>query len=698
MRRFLTAVLFILSVVPQAFAEGRRIAPRPPVAQSDSVLVLDTAWAGDRFLTVWEAREGSHRALYGVLSDANGNRVSPTAFLVAETTRPGDMALDVVGTGDSFAVFWTDVADTIGLLHAVHMTDVALDGRILGSRLVPVPTAGHVSAAWDGQQFLVSVVRENHFSDRAVATLLARDGTLIRGDIFLEPNTRESHVAVNENGFIVYTFGRYFFAHVIGNDGSFAKWNAGDPGGALVSARRDDGAVVVAYTLSDGQVRSAVWKSGMKLVETTLFVERTAHTVGLMPTATGFRLAYVLDSVLHTINLGLNGEPVSEAGEIAADVRNARTATNGNVLFVAHRAGDRTASIAVGPIASARQTLSIHPAPQSHVLVGAGGGAMIAMWNEGTADGGTRIRSARIGRDYGTEEVFEVAPAGVLRARNLAWSGTDYLAVYQTGENLVAQRIDYNGEPLGEPRVVGPASQDVRASVAWTGDRWAVAWTDSFDDDIRFANVSRAGIASPLQELDLTGNPVIDVALAFDGNRLHLAWIEGNPTYFEPPPPGVAVFTTRLRRNGRAADATPLQVPVIGPRALTIAASDEQVVLLVDQSNDTSAYVIDVDVRQFVAVRTLAEGITVSDVTWSGFDFAVALRYFRAGRWYVETLRGPDLGDAHIAETLPSAGLHVSVATSPSYDTVAGLQETDAAEGRRAVIYAEREMIGLPTP
>jgi hypothetical protein len=321
------------------------------------------------------------------------------------------------------------------------------------------------------------------------------------------------------------------------------------------------------------------------------------------------------------------------------------------------------------------------------------------VWNEATADGGSRIRSARIDRGFVPAEVHEVAPDGVLVARTLAWNGTSYLVVYQTSQRLLAARVAYDGAPIGEPRVLAEAF-DIRAAVTWAGDRWAVAWTELYGNIIRYATVSYGGLPSPLQELELTRNQIVDLALAFDGTRVHLGWIESAwPYSIEPPPLGYAVFTTRLRRNGRVADAQPLPIPASSPRGLAMAGNDERVVLLVDEDARVTAHVIAAKTRQLAATHTLFNAFASSDVTWDGYEFVAAVSYRTGEQTYAEvhTLGGDGTAadDARVTATL-ARDRHVSIASSPGYDAVLGLQDSDAASGLRAVIYPAREMARLP--
>lgn len=241
--------------------------------------------------------------------------------------------------------------------------------------------------------------------------------------------------------------------------------------------------------------------------------------------------------------------------------------------------------------------------------------------------------------------------------------------------------------------------------MAWAGDRWAIAWTSTYGESaVHYRTLSRSGIASREQTLPITNNLAFDVALAFDGRNLHLAWIEtAGPWSIEPPPQGHAVFTTRLRRTGRIIDAAPSQLPVVSPQRLAIACSSEHLVVLVDTFAETTAHVLSTNTYERPATRTLFDGILLSDVTWDGWEFvAAATEYAPNGPSFLRIWRLGDDGmtteDPRIAPTLVREDRRVSIAATPSYGAVAAMQESDAASGERAVIHAEREMYRLPHP
>lgn len=181
MNRFLAATLLAL-LVPSAFAAGRELAPRPLIPTSGSFDSLSVASAGDLFLTVWRERHPRSEAIYGVLSGGDGRRLSPAASLLVESAQI--RTIHLAGTGDSFAMFWTDDAKV------VHLTNIDLDGGVIDTRATALPSAERLSVAWDGERFLAVLFRPTGYREGVVAALLDRDGTVVRGAIALGATPR----------------------------------------------------------------------------------------------------------------------------------------------------------------------------------------------------------------------------------------------------------------------------------------------------------------------------------------------------------------------------------------------------------------------------------------------------------------------------------------------------------------------------
>jgi hypothetical protein len=672
-------LLIVLLLAANAFAGAHELAPAPLLVQPIAPGQLSAAHAGGRFLTVWKAATGTwEQNVYGVLSDADGRRISPAAFLLGESSQK---ALQVVGTGDSFALFWTN---RTGLL---QLTDVGLDGQVLRTRSTGVAGGLDMSVAWDGERFLVATFRESYYANGGAATLLARNGTVLHETIPLERPTTASSVAATADGFLVFTGSPHdFFANRITREGGITRVAAGDAPQQIASTTLAGGAVLAVATTFDGTMRSQLWKDGAKVHEQII---ATQHLGGILPIhlmpGDGRHLLAIANtrkSTIMTMHLGDDGTPLDEPRTVDDTLPYPLPpgASNGEVLFVPRMwsspDGSLIASLALDREGGAgiRDVLSIRPAPQSDAIIGAGGGAMLTAWTERTGTG-TQVRTAMIGRDFEPRNVRVLAASGSLISRNLPWNGTEYLAVHQHGGDLFASRLGYDGTPLGEAVFLGRVSFPA-VSATWAGDRWAIVWPDP-SGRVSYATVM-GGLAS--LPLTLTANPVGSVAVAFDGRRVHLAWCDAS-----------AVFTTRLRPDGRIVDETPLPIPAANPTTVRIVAGNGRVVVLVDAFPDTSIHVVDAKTRQLLSSRTLVQRVASSDLAWSGYEFVAASAFDRTlAVWHLGR-DGTATNEPRLTETLSRFDLRVSVASSPSYDTVVAMQGTDAASGPRAVIYPSRE-------
>ncbi len=689
-RLALIAVLILLTTpLPGA---GRELAPRPEVPARNFVSNLAVGHASVRFLTVWR----DPVAVYGALSDAWGRRMAGKAFPIIESGRVA--AIDVVGMELSFAVFWLDDAGT------AHLTLLDLGGRVLSTRRLALPRAARIDAAWTGERFLVTVFRQALPANAGEAAILDRRGELLAGGIVLDREAVSSHIAVTRDGFLVFTSNaRRSTAHELTPDGRVAQIHLGAPATFSAQALRN-GDALVAWATRDGQLRSGVWKDHALHGDHAIASLRPGSVPIHFQRGSGQHLL-AFDAVgegIKTILLHDDGSPASGVRTVATRIGGTPPGAAGNgVLLIPYESGPSVSRSRVDSIAirndgtiMANDTLSIRPAAQSNVLIGAGAGSMLTVWNEAT-DEGTRIRAAAVGRDFEPEAARELAPSGSLRTRRLPWNGTEYLVVYHTNEaGLVALRVAYDGTLIGEPVPLGERMLFVDADVTWAGDRWAIVWTVPDDARVRYATVS-GSVATPPLQFRVTEKILLQTSIAFDGSRVHLAWIEGEYPPFPTVVQGSAVFTTRLRRDGRIVDAAPLAIPASDPNGVRLAANADRVAAVVDERTRTVLHMMSAESRELRSTRTLYEWPAQSDVTWDGREFVAALGA-RGVRPFLAVVRlgadGTRTDAARGSVTLAHSDWRVSVASTPSFDAVVALQETDAESGPRAVIYAEREL------
>ena len=78
---------------------------------------------------------GTH--LMGAFSDASGRRITTVAFPIVRSFR--GRALQLVGTGDSYALFWKDWLDR------TYLTDIDLNGQVTRTTMLALPQ--HIASA-----------------------------------------------------------------------------------------------------------------------------------------------------------------------------------------------------------------------------------------------------------------------------------------------------------------------------------------------------------------------------------------------------------------------------------------------------------------------------------------------------------------------------------------------------------------------
>lgn len=705
LRHVATLLVFLTLTAPPVAAAGRELGPSAIEPALPNVRALDIAFAGGRFLTVWS----THGAIMGELSDARGAIVSETSFVIVPAVEASSIAL--VATGDSFALFWSDVS------RVLHMTDVDLSGRLTLTRTLALPRSISLHAAYDGVHFLVTALPLERFRSGDEAFLLNRAGDVLVGGIALGEGSTV-HIGVRADSFVAFTVGRSLLvAHEISADGLMAETilrsgvselSVVTNGSLLIWSERDG---------TRSRLMSGVW-SGDALGPVHVLAMQTGSMfpVHLERSGDGYVLAVTTFhdeglTMLSTLILGGDGTPIDADESRAVTIGRffPRAASSGESFVVATSlnsfSGIAIVAITRDGTVSAPVAGGLAVVNQSSPQLATDGGAMVAIWTEGFIR--SRLRAATLGRDLEPNGDHWL-DAG-LAAVDIASSGTAYLAVYRSANQLLARRLTHHGTPIEGPVVLAETSPDEAATVTWARDRWVVVW--SLAGDLYSATVSSSGVASPSRQLQLdettptgyVGRSILSMALADDGDQLLLVWTEsyltGFPTILSY---GDALLAARLRRDGRAADPHPIRLGSVRPRRVSLASGGDGFLLITDEAGGTLAQVVDARTPGLLMqpVRTLFAWPAASDVTWSGSDYVVALTY-RGFFAHVAVARldreAQDVPPLRGTETPDSFG-PPSVASAPAYGAIVALQEIDEADGQRAVIYAAREMAVLPPP
>lgn len=159
MPSLLTAVLTLLLLTPVTLAAGRELAPRPTGISAYAQQMPLVAASRGKFVTVWlESLDRAGWRYLGAFTDAEGNRITPTPFVVVPDGSAGSAQL--IG-GDVFTLF---------LPHddGVQLMQLDFEGRGIATHIVPL---------------------RNFRYDPSVARVASQFAAVEHGD-FLEPYVR----------------------------------------------------------------------------------------------------------------------------------------------------------------------------------------------------------------------------------------------------------------------------------------------------------------------------------------------------------------------------------------------------------------------------------------------------------------------------------------------------------------------------
>lgn len=705
MRKLTLAVLLLLAAnifAVNTFATARELAPRGAAPTSYATMNPRVAFAGERFLTVWIETMGSIGVhLMGTFSDASGQRITPVAFPVLEGFH--GVPLQLVGAGDSYALFWRDpFGNTL-------LTDIGLDGHVTRTVALEIPSHVQIHAAWNGSRFFAAVRHSSGGLDVAEGFLLTRPGAILRRGIPLDDQAYDFHIIPDGDGFAAVTSGfDSVLAYRISRDGEITSSTV-EPRSAyraLISTMPNGGLLVVNSTglelrasivNANGTVQSLGTLAASAIPPSVVHLRRAgnAHLVTYLSLVEP-------DSGMATLILSDDGTvtPAPErAVELAPHVFTFTWAAESPLTTLVVYTPPGVYPAPLLQVATANDATATEPevttvaySRQSQPILASAGGRVLAAWSDiqGTA---AFIRTASLTPDA-TPLTDTIAAPAYLAARELAWNGAEFLAVGVRDHQVLATRLAFDGTPLdAEPLVLGQhqsGGANLNAAVTWAGDRWTVAW-DTFDG-ISFSTI-RNGTAQTKQ-LALGDLPVTNPALSFNGSTLLFVWNQSDspPCYF--PPCGLGdtyAFAAELTRDGELVDAKRVSLPFANH--YSIATSGNEFLIL----GGTTATTIDAGVTRVLASRSIFNWGATSDVTWDGSSYAVALRYLGAV-WHVSV--------THLDRNLNVTGTPRGTPTLPPDDFVApsiagslvGVQEGDVRNGTRAVVYREQDMPPLPPP
>jgi hypothetical protein len=717
MRSLLLPFVLAASIAQGA---GRELAPREFGPTPYPATRATIAFAGGTFLTVWNESRGllgSHVA--GALSDATGRPLGPSFTIVRQSPR----WMQLVSTGDAFVLF-QDMGP------ALEMTEIDLSGRVTRTRRIAMPELIS-NVAWNGTHFL-AISQNTSITSDAQGILISRDGAIVRRRIAIAGLLGwPQEILVDGGDFVVLTAGRDgLFADRITSEGAVTRTLIEESRGFVPSyygpvravGTIDDGRLLLLWVSAEGpmgyEVRTAVLHPGGQRG----IVHRLATTpqgtlpipLAAMRTENGYVVAYSQPQYsefgeqlqpMTAVALDETGAPVSTSGPVFLGGGIAVAAEGAGVIAVAYtpspagHQGVLHRVIDAGGAIGEPHHVSIARSRQLQPILGAGQFAAAFTEISGTA----RVRTAAIDAGGEPRRNQFIADKAAVVGKDLVWNGSAYLAVMQQEQTLLAQRLTADGEPLGPPAVLAADDEypsDIRAAVVWSVDRWVVVWVARDGEEAFFAAVSPAGIVADQRELT-PANPeryFVDVALAADGPRILVAWIEAdvNEIYFV----NRTAFARRFRRDGREIDVAPVRVA--GDASYLSATAGDHFIVVTDTPKQTLMTKLDADGPALTALATRSLPPGISDVAWDGDEYVVASRHLPDWPRHLVVSRF----DGRLEPSRPARGVIVlrpDEYAQPSVATVAGeavvaIQEADAENGARAVVYRESAMSSLPWP
>ena len=737
--RILIAVIVALGSL-QVAAAGRPLAPRTLAPTAWWTLSPITAYAGGRFLTIWQTGMGGPgRSVMAAFSDANGVRISPRSFPLDV---PASYEIDsyrLIPAGDSFTLFWMNDR------RATHMADVDLEGRVSNVRQLALPDHRSATYAWNGTHYLGILDSIPEYA--ADVVLFDRDGRLVLPPTPLRGTAYAFDVVVSGDRFVVVSSG---FEGVTAqevtpagiSEQTYIDLAAASPYSRyrprrVVAAPAANGGMVVVWAASSvglGHLKSAIVQvedrqsclsrssTGriacpplLTVTVSVLLSEAGGNYTPLevLPAGDGSVVAFTSGESVHRMRLDAAGAHTGSTERVVehvlSDTRSA--AASPTTILVPFKTSPAyhpqvfTAAIAADG-STRTELVTIGFTLQKQPVLSAGRGSVLAVWEELTGDSAA-VRATTIDADGNPGTPLQLAGRS-LPSSQTAWNGGHHLVLQHDGIRLLATRVTADGVVADATPIVlantFPSTVPI-AGVAWNGTHWIVVWADG--TRLRSIAVSRDGTPSDARTLDVQvplgeQRLLFRPALAFNGRRLLLTWgsLDGRECTSYCKSWSSRTFAARLTRSGATYDRVPVDLGIDNPPSIAAASSGDEFLVIAG----SQVRILD-ELRgelRITASRDLLDWPAPSGVTWDGTNYVVALRY-SALQWYLGVLRldralndaAPRAGTATLAPYLPTAP---GIAAPFGGNTLVGIDEGTAADGISATLYRERDLAPLPLP
>jgi hypothetical protein len=685
MRVLFAAVLVSLACVCASAVE---LEPKVIGPTGGNVSDVSTAFFNGKFLTVWRQLFMPDVGIWGAFSDAEGVPLGP-AFPIIPSTNA--LSLHLFAATDGFVLVWNDAnrssqfcrIDANGI--ATMQTTIGPPGLTDASA-----TQNRIFFTRSGGSAIID------FEGRPVSSGVAVPFFAILGagrDSFFA-TSRFSDPAVmrySRDGALLQTYSIPGVTCKTANEcAAVAAVRELDSGAVLVVVARQN--VVESVTISPDSAVSPrhVVATAASAVLKASIQQSGAHVWLFLVDSDS------AETRVDAVELDANGVavgPLTTLIESRDAMGELFTFTEGGgTVFVA--SSPRSASRQVQTFAFRALTpvtphvVSTTPSIQSNVQIASNGARFLALWEDVDGTRASRSHWATVdatGTPIG--RIFE-GSSGVVR-HSLVSNGLDYLALLQSGTQLVARRIAFDGSLLGDTLIAegGYRSSSDAAAVA-TPAGYVIVWQAG--QTLNASLLTPNGIARPARSVApaVTTRPDwiskwISPVLAWDGTAVLLAATNEQDFFALFPGYSNAAFASHavlLTADGAsiAASAVQLDPTFNSPTAAASSGSEYLVV-------GNGIAVIERDGTR-LRVNYRDAGVRASNIVWDGREYAAAGP--GGGRTALTLLAR----DGSIIRTAVRLWLgDVTIAADGAGDLVVTGAETDGRGPRRAVAYSASE-------
>ena len=614
--RGLVTYFVLFAMTRGVLAAGIELDPPVPVPSAYETRDSATAFSSGRFLTVWRHPTAAFH-IFGAMSDASGRRISSTSFPIIPETIADPIRL--VGLERGFALFWRDWR-----VHDLHLA--LLDEN--GAPIRRTRIAGEFSdfrVSWNGTNFLLVTGLE--------MLLLDREGTVARREPFAAYTPAVT--TLTDGSFLITTQATSETALIgVSADGTIRFKRILHPGDAGVSiAPRPAGEALVAWVgaAPQPQLKTAI-----------LGASGTLSEPALIPTGPYaiFQSMDVFRGVIYLRSAGqLIAVPIDEQGSsagtpvvLASNVPLGLHFTRGGdvVLAVTSPTGyEPVVSYALRRSEPATpEVLSLTPAVQDEVRVGANPLGFLAAWND-SFNGGSNVRVVAV--DENGRRGEPVTHPGYIQSSRIASGPSDHMFLRTDVKDVFAVRVDAAGRLLQEvalwPFDLGTGD------VTWTGAGYLVV--RSVMGGLRTFYIA-PGAPFPLirdiplpQVLPGSTRGASDVRVAFDGTHTLILWIDGEYSFcggFPCGDPRYATMARRLSPSGEPLDAEATLVVAERDDEPVLVASDRSFLLHTWNSQSLRRITVDGGELTVSAPKPFTDDLSyLADLSWNGSEFVALL-------------------------------------------------------------------------